>query len=41
MLCGLLAADVPEVTALYSRQLATEPIMTALDGWHCLVFARA
>ena len=38
VLCGLLAADVPEITALYRRHLPAEPIMTALDGWHCLVF---
>ena len=41
VLCGLLDADVPEITALYSRQFSAEPIMTGLDGWHCLVFARA
>ncbi len=38
VLCGLLSTDVSEIDSLYRRHLATEPIMTELDGWHCLQF---
>jgi ribosomal protein L11 methyltransferase len=38
VLCGLLSADVPDIDAHYRRLLATEPIATELDGWHCLEF---
>jgi ribosomal protein L11 methyltransferase len=38
VLCGLLSADVPDIAAVYRRLLATEPIATELEGWHCLEF---
>jgi ribosomal protein L11 methyltransferase len=38
ILSGLLAADLPAVTAAYEARLGTAPCVTRRGDWHCLQF---